>query len=112
MTKLKKFKGLSTINITQALYDELISYSKYNSIMYAAWCSPEDFSIYSVPKRGMKLDLKHLITLYEDNTLVICDTIIEKLNANTCLCKGLSYNFTIAPTEKITGNILTIDLES
>lgn len=113
MNKLKKFIDTKSIKITKDLYDTFINYSKVHNIMYACWFDLDEFSLYSLPRKRMQLDTKGIIKLFQNNTLVICGSIIDKLNDNTCMTIGASSGFVVVPIETLSeeDKIIEINLE-
>lgn len=113
MNKLQKFTSLKTINITKDLYDTFIDYSKSHIVMYACWYDKDEFSLYSLPRKRMQLDTKGTIELFQNNTLVICGSILERLNANTCMTRGCTGDFTIVPIDSLSDldSLVEVDLE-
>lgn len=113
MNKLQKFIDTKSIKITKDLYDTFINYSKAHNIMYACWFDRDEFSLYSIPRKRMQLDTKGIIKLFQNNTLVICGSIIDKLNSNACMARGVTGDYIISSIDDLSDldEVIEINLE-
>lgn len=90
-----------------------MKHSPDHSAMYVCWYeyNTDKISVYVVPKRGMNLEAKGIVKLYQDNTLVIDGSILEKLTTDMCLVRKDRFTYHIVPFDSVDELKVYISLE-